>query len=775
MSATPRQAAFLAELFDPDPAVRTAAVLAHVGDPVEAAFLAVGPLVRARLTDPAAVVRLAAADYLWRVSGDPEPAVEVLCDLCECSDVAAVRVGLPLFALLGAHAADPLAALARNLWDVFAEQPDDFIMWAASTVLTSGEDAPHRMRRMLACCPPAAASLVLMELAALAPRLGEDLDEVVDVVRPHLDNLPSAHAAGAALWRLTWRVNRKWLDTIRDPIARRAAADKPDLLALLTRVTVEHLGRRPDLAPLARAYLVRLAEKWESAAVAEVGRLAALGGRGWGVLLLVLQDSPPDDRVSVPSALRAAVFRTALPVPAVRALVHHHAHRVVFERAGDQPDRRGDDQLTAAADVLAAIGPPAGSALPDILRVIGRDPHLGPVLVAAAKAVLPGHPLPLSATIRALAAVPPPGVRAAFAHLSAVLFHLDPDAGPDLASRTDVPDSVVTQVLDSGHWRDLPPDVRKRHAAALADLLASPRKAVRRRAAVALRHYLPELPDVWPAVVAALVTPDDQQATVLLGYARLLAPVADAVAQELVALLDEPIADYAARAAVALWRLGRWGAAAPRVRADESVARGVLARARTAHGLIEDLAQLYDGEPLAAEARTHLERPLSLFDSLLTDLCRTEPVSEAKWKAIRDAVDGYTKPRPPLLALAVMSGFGTGEFQNSKIWMIKHHREMTRIGLAESKRAVESAMNLLAVCPTPQDRARAVREFFPAAVELPHEIVDLLTNPEMSLRWAGLELADAWGLRPHEVAYWVEERRRDAGPLVRDRAARIVE
>ena len=37
----------------------------------------------------------------------------------------------------------------------------------------------------------------------------------------------------------------------------------------------------------------------------------------------------------------------------------------------------------------------------------------------------------------------------------------------------------------------------------------------------------------------------------------------------------------------------------------------------------------------------------------------------------------------------VMSAFGTEGFSVLKIWMIKHYRDTTRIGLADSKHAVE--------------------------------------------------------------------------------------
>ena len=94
MSHTPRQAALLAQLFAPDPGVRTAAILAHVADPVAAASAGLGPFVRAKLADPDLAARLTAADYLWRVSGDPAPAAVELCDRFRRRDASDIADGL---------------------------------------------------------------------------------------------------------------------------------------------------------------------------------------------------------------------------------------------------------------------------------------------------------------------------------------------------------------------------------------------------------------------------------------------------------------------------------------------------------------------------------------------------------------------------------------------------------------------------------------------------------------------------------------------------------
>ncbi|HUR53768.1 MAG TPA: hypothetical protein VMZ71_06535, partial [Gemmataceae bacterium] len=156
MSETPRQSAILAALFAPDPDVRTATILAHVADPVAAASAGLGPRVRARLSDPDPAVRLTAADYLWRVSGDPAPAVAELCDRCRREADDEMSAALPLLGLLGKHAAGVLVEFARGLPAFFNGQPDDFLMWAASTVLTAGPHGPALLKEMLVESSPRA-------------------------------------------------------------------------------------------------------------------------------------------------------------------------------------------------------------------------------------------------------------------------------------------------------------------------------------------------------------------------------------------------------------------------------------------------------------------------------------------------------------------------------------------------------------------------------------------------------------------------------------------
>jgi hypothetical protein len=363
--------------------------------------------------------------------------------------------------------------------------------------------------------------------------------------------------------------------------------------------------------------------------------------------------------------------------------------------------------------------------------------------------------------------------------LSRILFQLNPAAGPDLVTQTSVQTHVVARVLDSGPWRNADPAVRQQHAATLADMLGSPRAEVRRRAATAMRYFLPELSGVWPAVVATFTMPDEQPSWRLLPLVRLLQPVADTVCEELLAYFDEPNTRCAARAGVALWRLGRWNDIAPKLLAGvgtertAALVREMLDHAQGAHGLSADMATLFAGTALVVDARTRVSPNASVFDSVLLDFLTAGTITPAMWGKLRDAFAPLPEPVQALVALAFMLAFSAREFGPLKIWMIKRHRDMTLMSLSESKRAVENVIDWLSETPSAEQRAKAVREFFPWSVELPEDIHVLFNDPVAACRWSALELACAWGLRREEVVLWVEDRRRDVAPFVCDSANRF--
>jgi hypothetical protein len=122
-----------------------------------------------------------------------------------------------------------------------------------------------------------------------------------------------------------------------------------------------------------------------------------------------------------------------------------------------------------------------------------------------------------------------------------------------------------------------------------------------------------------------------------------------------------------------------------------------------------------------------------------------------------------------------MLEYGSTGYTNQKIWLIKAIRALNGMGLAEAKHACERIAEMI---PHPgaaaADRRRAVRDFFGTRTELPAEIVTLTEHPLGWYRWAGLELADAWGLSSEQVKSLTEERVWDRSPRVRERALRMV-
>jgi hypothetical protein len=133
------------------------------------------------------------------------------------------------------------------------------------------------------------------------------------------------------------------------------------------------------------------------------------------------------------------------------------------------------------------------------------------------------------------------------------------------------------------------------------------------------------------------------------------------------------------------------------------------------------------------------------------------------------------EPLGPLVYLALMLEYGSTGYANQKVWLIKAIRTLTGQGLAESKRVCEQVAESIPHPGAPAaDRHRAVRDFFANRVELPSEIVTLIEHLVSWYRWAGLELADAWGLSAEQVETLTEERVWDRSPRVRERALRMV-
>jgi hypothetical protein len=346
---------------------------------------------------------------------------------------------------------------------------------------------------------------------------------------------------------------------------------------------------------------------------------------------------------------------------------------------------------------------------------------------------------------------------------------------------------VVDLFLQQRGRKGIPDEIRRRHVRSVADLLDSSRPEVRLRAANVLRHYRDELPTVWPALVAILAGADEKAAIAVLPHFRYLDSVADEVTTDLVTLFRETDPAYAARAVVALWRLGRMPAVSADLRSAVEISaengwgwtvlQGVVYRLAQPHGLFPDLMEVFAAAPthVAAKVEALVNPPESPEEARFTACVPrpdnpTAPV-EVQWDAVYELVDSEVGP---LLFIALMCEYGSAGFQKQKIWLIKAVRALTRCGLAESKGICERVAGLLSRPGSPEgDRHAAVRDFFSGRTELPVEIVALLEHPLRWFRWAGLELADGWGLTSEQAAALTEDRVWDGSPRVRERALRM--
>ena len=607
MSDTPTFASLLTQWASGGPAAR-AVVYAHLrAHPAEAAALEAS--IRDEIKTGYPWKRVLAAEALVEVYRDEPAAVAALGGVLRMGDESAASDAAPVLQKLSAEAAGALLAdFAHHAPAAFRMQSAAFHRFAGSAAIRAGATGAELWLALLGHAGEKAEPAYFMGLAEGAPRTTHDASAVEPAVRQRLFHNGSGYAAGAALWRLTWRVHRDWLASI-NPHTPWLEGD-PALHVLLIEVLTEHLGRRPDLAPIVRELLVRLGNAAPDRFARVMKRLANLGRRGWAVLLPVLGDA------GVPAHTRAAVFHEAASRPAVLPLARHHAHGVVLARAQNRA-AIPPELLQGAATVFRAIGAPAAPALPDVLDLMVKQPETAAHLAPAAAALADGWVTPGPALARALDRMRRSSTFApdAFAALAEVLAARCPDAAPALVEDASFDPRTADSLLQHLAWKNAPADVRRRHAGVLADRLADPRSVVRVRAAKLLGHYPDQMPAVWPALVAALACGDEPAVLLALPQFDHLAPVADAVAPELVALFREPNPTYAARAVVALRRLGRLAGVAGELRAtviasaDErrgwAVLRGAVDREQRAHGLLHDLAAVFAGAPPEVAAKVH--------------------------------------------------------------------------------------------------------------------------------------------------------------------------
>ncbi len=528
---------------------------------------------------------------------------------------------------------------------------------------------------------------------------------------------------------------------------------------------------------MVRDLLVRLAADAPDRFAPVARRVARLGARGWSVLLPLLAAA------QVPAHARAVLFGEAEKHQEVSLLAHHHAHNVLLERAQDR-STVPDELLAPACRVLQALGGAAGSAAPAVLDVIATQPDTARELVPLVRAIAPGHPNAGGLLARTLDRLRRSVVFApdAFAALAEVYAESRLDGATSLVEDTTTDPRTAECLLQQSAWKNAPPDVRRRHAVALANLLGSPRAEVRSRAADALRQYPDQLSAVWPALVALLAGADEKAVLTVLPLFRHLAHAGDAVTAELRALFREPNPADAARAVVALWRLNRMPLVVAELRdavvtaPDDArgwaVLRGVIDRVGPAHGLLAGLALLFTDAPPDVAAKVHaLLNPPEAEEEVAIAVHVPRPDAPTRpqvinWNGVYQCVE--RDPEGGLLFLALLTAFGAAGFSVQRIWLIKNQRALTGNGLADARDVVDRVLERLTAGATPGEKRAAVRDFFCHA-PLPRAVTDLLGHRLSWYRWAGLELLDAWGA-PERVPELIAERVRDHSALVRTRA-----
>jgi hypothetical protein len=781
MSETPTYASLIRRLFSPDSLTNREAereaVIEHLLSH-EADRIAAETEVRDRLRDSIPGVRLVAAEVVHRVYGDAPAAADTLAGLIR-QDVRVIALDLagPLLRLPAKLAAPLLELLVRHAPYAFGLSGNDFCQWAGFTAIRAGVEGMRIWQELIVSTSSEIHMHLVVGLARAAPLVDHDPSPLENTLRQLGVDAASRTVTGAALWRITWRVDRAWLDSI-DPRAELFQKDV-GIARLVLEVLIEHLGRRRDLAALLRDLLQCV----PSGVAREMlsTRLVPLGPVGWNIVLPLLTPGQRED-------IRMAIYSEALRCRDVLPLVQRSAHGVIAEAS-----RSGvpQESLGTALEVLASLGRASSSAVPELLGLIRQVPAVADAAARTLVQVAAGHDttvreivFTVQACMNQLPGTRVPAVRA----LGDALAILDADAPPRMIDNVSVDTQAIRLLLEHDHWMQAPLETRMRHARMIAEHLGNAEGEVRLRAAGFLRYYRNALTEVWPALVAALLGHDDQVAVTILPCFRSLrsSPAIDELSAELVECFREPYPAHAARAVIALERLGRFSWLAAELRAavekageDETawgwqVLRAAVKQVGQGHGFHRDIEELFAGSPEAIAARVAAlmtceeSPPVEHFEACLP---KAGVPSGVDWNTLHQSIvnDRFGQ----CLVLAVMCEFGSTGFARHKIWLIKGQRLLCNCGLAEAKRACEEVIELMAQSDQNRDRRLAVRTFFVGRTTLPREIEEMLQHPRSWYRWAGLVLAEAWGLAAEEAEELLEDRTWDRIPFVRERALRV--
>lgn len=600
--------------------------------------------------------------------------------------------------------------------------------------------------------------------------------------------------AGCALWRVTQRVDRRWLKRFIKWDEDRSdwATDERDLV-------VQVLAEILQVEPLAGEALVQMTRRGEEGfdelSTTAIAAIADRGLRGWATLYRMAPVAQLETRKQI-LQYAARERRTAeLFLPFARETLYKR----LAEKLTEEPyfEEQAQDELACVFGLIQAAGPAGWALAPDLLQLLKALP-----LIDDAPEILIGRCLE---TLQYCGANDPMTLAGLRAILNTGMTDGDDLSRPfKLVVHTFLvlnPGAVLQELTHpngTGRLFDhlqsnyplvrLPDSVRRSIAVRTADLLLHPDPAIGPRAIALLAEQTAQAPRIVPQLVAACCSMNEPfiagvSKIVLDGDAR------SRVVATLSSRMEGTNPDMALRAAVGLWFLNQH-------RPIFEMLMRELSQSNT--GLPMAFLEWHQrrGRQLAAictTLRTSLGDWIDLDPErqrLLPSLGARllEPQLAAVWKQLqspeadRSATIAHACELLPYgddllvcLARLILSSV-VGPDDRSKfgtLLPVKYFICRDSLDIPSGKAKRDAVYEVL-MQPASVERSRALTAaVFGESSAIHADVHGLLGHPISWLRWVGLTLLEGYPLAADELRSRVEPFLKDPSEMVREKATEL--
>lgn len=621
----------------------------------------------------------------------------------------------------------------------------------------------------------------------------DEASPLVEYLREVRTNPRGWVLAGCVLWRVTERVDRRWLKRfIKWDEDRLGWSDERDLV-------VQVLAEALSVQPLASEALVQLTRRGEDGfdelsmtAVAEIGQR---GLRGWSTLVRMAPVARSETRQRI-LEFAARDSRTAQAfLPLARVILHNR----LAEKLSEEPyfEEEAQDELAYVFRLIQAAGPAGRALAPDLLQLLKALPLIDDapfLLIERCLETLQYCGANDPMTLAGLRAILDTGMTDGddlsrpFKLVVHTFLVLNPGAVLQEMTHPCGKGRLFDHLQSNYPLVRLPDSVRRSMAARIADLLLHPDPAVGPRAIALLAEQTAHAPRIVPQLVAACCSMNEPfiagvSKIVLDGDAR------SRVVATLSSRMEGTNPDMALRAAVGLWflnqhrpifemlmrELSQSNTGLPMAFLEWHQKRGqqltaICAtlrqslgdwigldpdRSRFLHSLSQRLI-----EPQLAEVWKQLQSPEADRTATIARACELLPYGDDLLVCLaRLILSSVVGPDD-------RSKFGT-------LLPVKYFIRRDNLDIPTGKAKRDAVYEVL-MQPASVERSRALTAaVFGESAAIHADVHGLLGHPVSWLRWVGLTLLEGYPLAADELRGRVEPFLKDPSEMVREKAMEV--